>query len=96
MSKINTLKPKIIRVDLRRGSHVATKRIRGYELTRIRKRIGLRDSYECQVCGRVTVKGEVDHIVPLHRGGAESDENRQWLCKSCHSLKSEREEKERG
>ena len=79
MGKLTSLKPKVATLDTRQGTTPATDRIRGWELTKIRARIGLRDCYECQVCGRVTAKGEVDHIVPLHRGGAESDENRQWL-----------------
>lgn len=95
MSKLSTLKPKVQTLDTRRGSTVATERIRGWELTKVRARIGLRDNYSCRVCGRVTVKGHVDHIVPLHKGGAESDENRQWLCVECHEVKSEREERER-
>jgi 5-methylcytosine-specific restriction protein A len=96
MPKINTLKPRISTIDTRQGSSVAVERIRGYELTKIRERILLRDGYACQVCGRVSVHNLVDHIVPLHLGGRESDENRQTLCGVCHDLKSAREEKVRG
>lgn len=95
MPKINSLKPRIATIDIRIGSSVAVDRIRGYALTKIRDRIGLRDEYTCRMCGRVTAHGEVDHIVPLHMGGRESDENRQWLDADCHKAKSEREEKER-
>ena len=55
----------------------------------------LRDGYSCCECGRVTVDGLVDHKTPLHMGGAESDENRQWLCPECHEKKNEREKNER-
>jgi len=92
---LTTLKPKIATIDTRRGAPVAVERIRGYELTKIRERIGLRDEYTCADCGRVTVDGEVDHEMPLHLGGQESDANRKWRCKECHTKKSEREEKER-
>lgn len=96
MSRLSSLKPKINTLDTRQGAPVAVERIRGYELTKIRQRIGLRDLFTCQMCGRVTADGEVDHIVPLHLGGQESDENRQWLCPiPCHRLKSDQEEKER-
>jgi 5-methylcytosine-specific restriction enzyme A len=98
MSKLSTLKPKVQTLDTRRGSTVATERIRGWELTKKRQRIALRDCYACQVCGRAVSLdgGEVDHIVPLHMGGADSDENSQWICKEpCHREKSEREEDER-
>lgn len=35
--------------------------------------------------GRVELAVEVDHIVPLHKGGAELDaSNCRPLCKPCH------------
>jgi 5-methylcytosine-specific restriction protein A len=94
---IPTLKPRIATIDTRQGSSMAVERIRGYELTKIRERVLLRDGYACQRCGRVSATGlVVDHIVPLHLGGAESDSNRQALCaEPCHRIKSEQEEKGR-
>lgn len=32
-----------------------------------------------------------DHIVPLHKGGEESDDNVQGLCDECHLAKSKLE-----
>lgn len=95
--KINTLNPRITRIDTRQGAPIAVNRIRGYELTGIRERIALRAGYLCEICGRVTGprQGVVDHIVPLHMGGQESDSNRQWIDQRCHDLKSEQEEKGR-
>lgn len=95
-NKITTLKSTIVRLDMRRGSSVAVDRIRGGRLKKIREDVGLRDGYTCKRCGRVTAKGQVDHIVPLHLGGQESDSNRQWLCIRCHDIKSKKEEKNRG
>lgn len=96
MNKITTLKKRINTIDTRRGCLAATKRIRGGSLRIIRARIGLRDDYSCQVCGRVTAKGEVDHKIPLHLGGGNNDENLWWLCRRCHGLKTESEHKGRG
>jgi 5-methylcytosine-specific restriction protein A len=96
MPKLNTLKPRISTLDTRQGVGVAVERIRGYELTKIRERILLRDGYTCRVCGRVTAQGEVDHVVPLAVGGGNNAENLQYLCKSCHKIKSDKEEKDRG
>jgi 5-methylcytosine-specific restriction protein A len=93
--KITTLKPRIATIDTRQGSSVAVERIVGRHLGRIRERIALRAGYQCEICGRVTVHGVVDHKVPLFQGGAESDENRQWLCHVCHGKKSQAEEKQR-
>lgn len=46
----------------------------------------------CQVRGEDRAGEEVDHIVPLARGGAPFDrENLQHLCKPCHSRKTLRE-----
>ena len=96
MGKLAQLKSRIAAVDLRRGASVAVDRIRGRKLDRIRRRVLLRDHYTCRHCGRVSVVDmEVDHIVPLFLGGAESDENRQVLCCDCHAAKSAEEEKGR-
>ena len=94
MGKLAQLKSRIAAVDLR-GASVAVDRIRGRKLDRIRRRVLLRDHYTCRRCGRVSVDLEVDHIVPLFLGGAESDENRQALCRECHAAKSAEEEKGR-
>jgi len=94
--KLPSIKPRIQKLDTKQGSSVAVPRIRGWALTKIIKRISERDGYRCQICGRVTVDGEVDHKTPLHLGGAESDHNRWLLCRDCHRLKTEKEEKERG
>ncbi|WP_430229892.1 HNH endonuclease [Nitrosomonas communis] len=43
---------------------------------------------ECWKAGRVKQAEELDHIVPLHKGGTNDDENLQGLCQKCHSEKS--------
>jgi len=95
MGKLTSIELKTPAIDIRIGSKPGTERITGWQLVKIRKRIMLRDGYTCQICGRVLVDGEVDHKVPLHLGGTESDENRWYLCVECHREKSEKEEKER-
>jgi 5-methylcytosine-specific restriction protein A len=94
--KIPTLKPRIATLDTRQGSSATVDRIRGYRLTQIRERVLLRDGYACRRCGRVSATELiVDHVVPLSMGGQEADSNRQALCRACHDLKSEQEEKGR-
>lgn len=89
---LKTLKPKIQTLDTRIGTAPATERIRGRKLQKINQRIGLRDMWTCQICGRVDAHGEVDHKVPLHLGGpAGPDSNMQWLCIPCHREKSAKE-----
>lgn len=40
---------------------------------------------------RVTAAVEVDHVVPLSKGGADDDDNRQGLCVPCHQAKTARD-----
>lgn len=57
-----------------------------------------RDGWTCQLCGCRTPKRlrgsylsaapELDHIVPLSRGGSHSYENTQCACRACNSAKS--------
>ena len=47
-------------------------------------------NWRCAGCGRYA--NEVDHIVPLHKGGDPFDmDNLQALCRSCHIAKTARE-----
>lgn len=57
-----------------------------------RMRILARDSRRCRVCGMTADDGvtlEVDHIVPVARGGSNRDENLWVLCRPCNSGKSD-------
>ena len=59
----------------------------GWQWKRIRLQILDRDGWRCRSCGGYG--NEVDHLVPLHRGGAVlRAENLQTLCSSCHVLKT--------
>lgn len=91
---ITSIQKRITTIDTRVGSPVAIERIRGREHDRIRQRILVRDGAACVRCEH-GLNLEIDHIVPLHLGGAESDENRQILCKSCHAKKTLEEEGKR-
>lgn len=61
---------------------------------RIRNRVFERDGWLCVCCaadGRTTVATEVDHILPLHKGGTDDLENLQALCGECHARKTARD-----
>ncbi|MEN6290684.1 MAG: HNH endonuclease [Methanobacterium sp.] len=53
---------------------------------KIRFRILHRDNFTCQYCGRRApeVVLEVDHIVPLSKGGKDDDENLTTSCRECN------------
>ena len=47
----------------------------------------------CQSCGvtfTAALPAEIDHIVPLSRGGTEADDNLQLLCRPCNRSKGAR------
>lgn len=47
-----------------------------------------RDNYQCQKCGRTTDL-EIDHIIPISKGGKTTLDNLQTLCRSCNLEKSD-------
>lgn len=52
--------------------------------------------WRCAACGDLLDSTyEVDHILPLHRGGEDDVGNMQPLHKACHAKKTQREEIER-
>lgn len=58
----------------------------------LRKRIKERDHYTCQMCGISVEKEphlllEIDHIIPLSRGGMTTEYNLQTLCWRCNRKK---------
>ena len=83
--------------SVKRG--LATSRVTGNSLYAIMKRFERqipRLCAECQRQGRVRYGDELEHIVPLWKGGAESDANREWICREDHRIKTAREASERG
>ncbi|MFC9591510.1 HNH endonuclease [Streptomyces sp. NPDC056944] len=49
-----------------------------------------RDRFTCQRCGSLK-ELEVDHIVPVSRGGSWEPDNLWVLCKTCHKCKTRNE-----
>lgn len=57
----------------------------------LRKQIMERDHYTCQICGKFMpdrVGLEIDHIVPVSKGGKTEPNNLQVLCSICNKRKS--------
>jgi hypothetical protein len=57
-----------------------------------REKIKIRDKYTCQICGLSTnieknLLLEIDHIIPLSKGGITSEVNLQTLCWKCNRAK---------
>jgi len=63
----------------------------GHAWAKIRHRILRRDFGLCRPCkrvGRLTLAQQVDHIVPVSKGGGNQDANLQCICLACHQEKS--------
>lgn len=55
---------------------------------KLRFYIYYRDGYRCCRCGKKTDNLEIDHIVPISKGGKTHPDNLQTLCKKCNKEKS--------
>ncbi len=61
---------------------------RGKVSNKMRFSIYQRDGHRCRKCGRHTKDLEIDHIIPISKGGKSTYDNLQTLCKSCNMKKS--------
>lgn len=54
-----------------------------------RIKVFARDRWRCQMCARKVTKddAELDHIVPLSKGGPHNYANTQCACKQCNRAK---------
>lgn len=58
--------------------------------TKLREMIMVRDNYTCQICGKYmpdTVGLEIDHIIPVSKGGKTEVNNLRVLCSRCNRRK---------
>ena len=60
---------------------------RGKVSNKLRFAIYARDGYRCRKCGRKTNDLEIDHIIPIAKGGKTSYDNLQTLCSYCNKKK---------
>ncbi len=56
----------------------------------LREKIAARDNYTCRICGKYMPDGvglQIDHIVPIKKGGKSVESNLQVLCSKCNASK---------
>lgn len=80
---------------INKKGHAKTQR--GAMTNDLREAIKKRDNYTCQICGNSVFKEpnlllEVDHIIPVSRGGETKAENLQTLCWRCNRNKGNKQE----
>lgn len=70
-----------------------SKEQRSLMTSRLRQHIKERDNYTCKCCGNSVYKEpnlllEIDHIIPVSKGGVTEENNLQTLCWKCNRQKS--------
>jgi len=59
---------------------------------RMKKYVAAGQKWRCAACSSLlSASYEVDHVLPLYRGGTNSVENLQALCPNCHGSKTVRD-----
>ena len=62
----------------------------------LKKTVAASQRWTCAHCSRILSSSfEIDHTVPLWKGGADAVANLRALCSNCHSQKTQREARER-
>lgn len=99
MSRLTTLKPRLATMRANRiSTKVGTSRTTGSALQKRRLDLYLKNPY-CAMCGTYVSFPhgfELDHKVPLHKGGKDEVSNCQILCagnEGCHAKKTKEDMK---
>lgn len=71
-------------------SYPKDERLRGRGLQERNRRILSKEPL-CRICkskNLVAAAEEIDHVIPLHKGGLDHESNLQPLCRKCHDEKT--------
>ena len=56
---------------------------------KVKKYVAANQTWKCIKCKKILdATYEVDHIVPLYKGGSNEPNNLQALCRNCHGQKT--------
>jgi hypothetical protein len=83
IEQLTNLYNQVSRVDIKAERNKMTPALREY--------IKERDNYTCQCCGKVMTDNvglQIDHIIPVSKGGKTEPDNLQVLCSVCNLKKS--------
>lgn len=94
---MNEIKQIISKINQKRGDFYLNQNIwdaicrveRGKVSNKMRFAIYNRDGYRCCMCHRKRDDLEIDHIIPIAKGGKSTYNNLQTLCHRCNKLKGD-------
>ncbi|KKL64305.1 hypothetical protein LCGC14_2166340 [marine sediment metagenome] len=69
------------------GRRVLNPAMRNFRLRLIKRR----DNKTCRYCGTETSNGQIDHVEPQSKGGADNPTNLVWSCPTCNQTKGSEE-----
>lgn len=69
-------------------ARIKIKRVNRFIETRVKKYVWNRDNGQCVECGSKE-RLEYDHIIPISKGGSNTERNIQLLCELCNRKKSD-------
>ena len=71
------------------GNQLSTRTGRQPIPRKLRHQVFQRDGYRCRECGasKDETSLEIDHIVPVAKGGTNDIDNLQTLCRECNRMK---------
>ena len=63
----------------------------------MRRQVPAAYSHTCAACGvpEGEAKLEIDHVIPVHKGGITHPDNLQPLCQTCHAAKTKADQNPR-
>jgi 5-methylcytosine-specific restriction endonuclease McrA len=84
------LRAEVARLEAR--LHIHTRRAAHRVPTILRRVVLERDDFTCRYCGCrfAPVSLDVDHVIPVRRGGVTDEDNLVTACRSCNRRKGER------
>ena len=80
---------KTISFFLKKGNLPKKRKRKNLHFSSLKWKIFKRDNFTCQNCGSQEFL-ELDHIIPISKGGKEEEDNYQTLCKKCNVRKKDK------
>ncbi len=86
----------MLRINLTLAIEIGEQPLTRQSWARRAEQVKNRDGATCRYCGQPAPDGQVDHVIPLSRGGTDDLSNLAWACRSCNASKGSKTPQEWG